>query len=494
MSRNLACAVLWLVILAGQAWAQATTQTQLLRAGDVVALSLPGEPALTGNFQIDQDGNINLAEIGPVLVAGLTVDAALAEIGRRLQVAFRDIDRLRLRLVERRLPVKVLGTVRQPGQVEVPERSSVQVAIQAAGGVAEGADLQRLQLRRGERVITFDYQRYLDTGSPGLLPALEPLDTLFVPRADRQVQVMGAVRNPGIFPWSDGLSLLEALAQAGGPTPQADLSRLQILAPSQGRDTPKTFDLAAFLTRGGDLRALPRPAPGATVIVPELAPGAEYLRAPADGSVYVLGAVGKPGRYAYGPSLRLLDLLAVANGPTQDADIENVVVTRKGPKGPEATPLNLRQFFDTGDASLLPELRVDDIVYVPGRNRSWLDESKESTVRVLGAVARPGRYRFDDSMTILDLLAEAGGPTGDALQRRIVVVNLSCCRDQARTFDLEHFARTGDFASLPVVRPGDTVYVPYLSQSNYAIFMGGVRDIFQILSTVLIVATLGGGL
>ncbi len=30
-------------------------------------------------------------------------------------------------------------------------------------------------------------------------------------------------------------------------------------------------------------------------------------------------------------------------------------------------------------------------------------------IRMLGAVHKPGRYRFHDSMTILDILAKAGG-------------------------------------------------------------------------------------
>jgi hypothetical protein len=152
--------------------------------------------------------------------------------------------------------------------------------------------------------------------------------------------------------------------------------------------------------------------------------------------------------------------------------------------------LNLHLFFETGDKSLLPRVQPGDIVYLPGRDRSWLEVSKESTVRVLGAVNTPGRYRFDDSMTILDLLAEAGGPTNDAWQEKIVVVNLSCCQDQARVFNLVNFAKTGNFTELPVVRPGDTVYVPTTANSPWAIFMSGVTDIVQILSVLVIVGVL----
>ncbi|OYW43976.1 MAG: sugar ABC transporter substrate-binding protein, partial [Azorhizobium sp. 12-66-6] len=135
---------------------------------------------------------------------------------------------------------------------------------------------------------------------------------------------------------------------------------------------------------------------------------------------------------------------------------------------------------------LLPRVRTGDVIFVPDRtNKEWFDDPAESTVRVLGAVGKPGRYRFAASMTLLDLLAEAGGPTADAYQQRIVVVNLGCCREQARVFDLVEFARTGDISVLPVVGPGDTVYVPSSAQSEWKIFVDAMRNILPVISLIL---------
>ena len=133
---------------------------------------------------------------------------------------------------------------------------------------------------------------------------------------------------------------------------------------------------------------------------------------------------------------------------------------------------------------------MGDTIYVPEKNRIWLDQSKESTVRVLGAINKPGRYPFDDSMTLLDLLAEAGGPDGNAYIQKITVVNLSCCRDQARSFDLSAFSRTGHFEDLPVLRAGDTVYVPQREESNLEIVRAGLRDVFQLISMTALLGLL----
>ena len=43
-----------------------------------------------------------------------------------------------------------------------------------------------------------------------------------------------------------------------------------------------------------------------------------------------------------------------------------------------------------------------DVIYIPEKTRHWLEVPSASTVKVLGAVGEPGRYTFDDTMTLLD--------------------------------------------------------------------------------------------
>ena len=154
------------------------------------------------------------------------------------------------------------------------------------------------------------------------------------------------------------------------------------------------------------------------------------------------------------------------------------------------TRVNLAAYFETGDDTLLPRLLPGDVIFFPDRNRNWLEQQPGNVVRVLGAVGKPGRYPLTDNMSILDLLAEAGGPSRDALDTRIVVVNLSCCSNEARTFDLQAFARSGDFSQLPVVRPGDTIYVPTLQQSDWRLFFDNLRDVVSVVTIFLLLKAL----
>jgi protein involved in polysaccharide export with SLBB domain len=234
---------------------------------------------------------------------------------------------------------------------------------------------------------------------------------------------------------------------------------------------------------------------GYTITVPEQlsAPNdtrGTWLRQEAERSIYVMGSVGAPGRYAFDAKLSFLDILSAANGPTTAADLQNIRITHRGEGRDRVSRLNLAAYFETGDDTLMPRIRPGDVIYVPDRNRNWLETPANNVVRVLGAVGKPGRYPITEGMTILDLLAEAGGTAGTALDTRIVVVNLSCCANEARTFDLQKFARTGDFAMLPVVRPGDTVYVPSTAQSEWRIFFEGFRDVVSILSVIALLKVL----
>ena len=135
-------------------------------------------------------------------------------------------------------------------------------------------------------------------------------------------------------------------------------------------------------------------------------------------------------------------------------------------------------------------MKTGDTIYIPEKNRIWVDESKESTIRVLGAINKPGRYRFNDSMTLLDLLAEAGGPSDVAYLEKISVVNHALDKGQARTFNLVKFSRTADFRSIPVLRAGDTVYIPNKDESTMKQVSVVIKDVFQVVATIALIGAL----
>ncbi|MEA1938536.1 MAG: SLBB domain-containing protein, partial [Pseudomonadota bacterium] len=345
---------------------------------------------------------------------------------------------------------------------------------------------------------------YTETGK-GSLPVINAGDAIFIPEKldvnekswlrvspQRAVKMIGAINRPGRYEWDDSMSLLDLIAHAGGPDVSADISKVQILKGEDPSSPMISFDLETFLG-GRSGMELPNIEGGDTVMVPELPRDptdnkAMWTRQSSERSIYVMGAVGAPGRYAFTYDLHFLDILTAADGPTVSADLRNIRIMHRSCCNGQVSHVDLARYFETGDESLLPAVYNEDVIYVPNINRNWLEVKKESTVRVLGAVRLPGRYEYSDQMTLLDVLAEAGGPATTALQDRIVVVNLSSGKggEDARIFDLVKFAKTGDFDKLPVLRAGDTVYVPDSTVSNWNIFMRYVRDIATIATLAAI--------
>lgn len=406
--------------------------------------------------------------------------------------------------------VYVMGEVAKPGAYEGKEAATFIDILANAGGPTRFAESRQIRIiRRDGTTVPFDLTLFSEGRMTDPIPQIQPGDAIFVPEKldqnekswlkvspSRAVRVIGEVVRPSRVEWSDEMSLMDLLAHVGGPTSRADTSRIEVVTPIGGNRTQTSIlNLDTFINEGRPDSELPPIRAGSTVRVHDLPDDpvdnkSKWIRQSSDSSIYVFGQVGAPGRYRFTEEMHFLDILSAADGPTADADLHNIRITHLDGKHARVSRLNLALFFETGDANLLPEVNIGDTIYIPEKNRNWLDRPKETTVRVLGAVNKPGRYNFDDHMTILDLLAEAGGPSNEAYIEKITVVNLSCCRDQARTFDLSEFSRTARFQDLPVLRVGDTVYVPRREESTAEKIRQGITDLFQLAGIAALIGVL----
>lgn len=682
-------------------------ENTILEPGDVLYLAFPGEDDFNRIFEIDKEGNITLPEAGTLNIAGMTLRDARATIEDKIRDLYRDISRFTVDLREKKLLIKVLGFVRKPGMVAIEANGNVQTAIQKAGGLMQGAQLDKMQIQRGNKSIPFSYKQYLDTGNQSLLPALKSTDTLFVPASplmgnvqidfdaktlaasgdasdasaalsvfgevqspgkfgyskglsivdvlmraggvtryaaveqikiissgkpttfnlkhyleqgnegnlpevapgstvfvplkeseiktgarvvyvmgevfkqgafenapdatlldilanaggptrfaesrairilkgdgtvipfdlvayteggsdktslpkiqpgdavfvpektndekdswikiptSRSVRLMGGVKSPGRYEWSDDMNLLDLISHAGGPTEKAEISAIRILPFADAGETvaPVLFNLEKFIKEGGDIADMPKIHAGYTIVVPQSPPESttnknQWLRQPSEKSIYVMGQVGSPGRYAFDETMSFLDIISAADGPTGNADIHRIRIVHRNETQAHVTELDLGRYFETGDETLLPVVKLGDTIFIPEKDKPWFDTPKESSVRILGAIGKPGRYEFRDDLTLLDLLAQAGGTTSSAMSDKIVVVNQSCCEEKARSFDLIAFVKAPDFTRLPVLRAGDTVYIPDRNDSTWKQLMDGVTDMFKVVSIVGIIGAL----
>lgn len=117
--------------------------------------------------------------------------------------------------------------------------------------------------------------------------------------------------------------------------------------------------------------------------------------------VAVLGHVNKPGRYPLDTfNVRVTDMLANAGGiATGGDDVIVLVGTRDGQR--IRRELDLPTLFQRGDADADVLLSPGDVIYV----------RRADVFYIYGEVQKPGAFRLERNMTVMQALATGGGPT-----------------------------------------------------------------------------------
>jgi polysaccharide export outer membrane protein len=161
-----------------------------------------------------------------------------------------------------------------------------------------------------------------------------------------------------------------------------------------------------------------------------------------------------PPGYVIGPD----DVLEVSFW--KDADLSREVVVR--PDGKIALPL----LNDVQAAGLTPEQLRDAVLqeakrFVEDPNPSVVVKAINSRkVFITGQVAKPGAYPLNGEMSVMQLIALAGGLTEFAKAKDIVVMRHEAGQPVAYAFNYKEIVQRKRLAQNIALRPGDTVVVP----------------------------------
>lgn len=126
--------------------------------------------------------------------------------------------------------------------------------------------------------------------------------------------------------------------------------------------------------------------------------------------VNVMGEVEMPGTYRLSSFATVFHALYQAGGVTDIGTLRNIRVLRSGR---EVASVDIYKYLFHGDSKDDIRLEEGDIVLVP---------SYDLLVEVTGCVKRPMRYEMETGEPLSQLLAYAGGFTGDAYGREVRVV------------------------------------------------------------------------
>jgi FlaA1/EpsC-like NDP-sugar epimerase/protein involved in polysaccharide export with SLBB domain/lipopolysaccharide/colanic/teichoic acid biosynthesis glycosyltransferase len=207
-------------------------------------------------------------------------------------------------------------------------------------------------------------------------------------------------------------------------------------------------------------------------------------------SVFVTGAVARPGRYGFERIPSLVDVIAQAGGAAPGADLSRVQILRREGAGRRSVTADVAAAMRDGGTATLPELRPGDTVVVPGAPTTGPGAGPVGVtlvgggVGVLGEVQRPGLYVVGTAQDLWAVLAAAGGLTarGDLSDVRVITRD-SGTQAVIKLNLKQSLARGGRGAYM--VKDGDVVFVGASGAAQFGRAFAGLQTVLSLSADVL---------
>ena len=264
------------------AWALPLAQAQeyTIGPGDVLTITVWGQPDLSRDYTVDPDGFAPFPLINRVKAGGLTarqVAASLTDLlGKDYLVNPQVIVSVKEYLSQR---VTILGETARPGVLYLTGPTTVIDVLSRAGWLSKGAGKQILLVRNhpltgsgatgGETsIMRLDLDK-IQAGNPADNVRVQADDTLFVvSRDENNFFVFGEVKRPGSYPLDKETNILEGITIAGGFTEKASPSRTRVIRVGMAGPQVVEVDMNDIVKRGHRDKAF-RLQANDVVVVPE---------------------------------------------------------------------------------------------------------------------------------------------------------------------------------------------------------------------------------
>jgi len=219
------------LLVAAPAWS--ADNDYRMGTGDVVRITVYGNPDLTTEARVGEDGGITFPLVGAVKVAGQTPAAAEKEISTRLAKGGFIVDpNVNLNIVQYRgQQISVLGRVNRPGKYTLEKVSRVSDSLALAGGIiVDAADTVTLVRTRDGKTEyrDIDVIALFKPGGEAGNELVQDGDIINVPRQP-MFYIYGEVQRPGAFRLEQNMSLVQALSLGGGVTARGTQKGIRIL-------------------------------------------------------------------------------------------------------------------------------------------------------------------------------------------------------------------------------------------------------------------------
>jgi protein involved in polysaccharide export with SLBB domain len=374
----------------------------IIGVGDEIIVDIFGLSESTKKLKVSTEGMIRFPNLGPIKLAGLTIEEAQVKIKNQAAKVYTTIVSGNTKVIVslgqiRSIRVTLVGEINKPGNYTVSSLSTIMNALYASGGPNGIGSFRKIELvRSGKPIVQFDLYDFLLKGDLSKNILLQDEDVIRVGAYETRVAVVGATKKQALFDIKKGESALDLLEFAGG---FADLGYKEMVCikrmGAKGKEvlTVKSNQLNRLALVSGD-----------TLVVDALA--TNYVN-----RITIQGAVYYPGEYGLSEIDNLKTLLSTAQ-VKENAFMDRAVLRRFNA---DLTPALLSfKIADILSDKVQIALQKEDSVFIYAKDAL----REQYTITINGEVNQPATYAFADNMRAQDLILLAGGfKEGASLQR-----------------------------------------------------------------------------
>lgn len=203
--------------------------------GDKLDVKVVGEQDLSVSVAVRPDGKITYPHVGEVLAAGLTPLQLAAKLTAELKSIVRKPDVTVTVLEGTNNKVYVIGSGVKPTCFELTTNKTL-LQILASIDDLSLADLDQGSLVRENVTLIKGFKELYQDGDVSRNQLLEGGDVVILPvLKDRFVYVTGAVSEPKTLPYREGMTVLDAIMDAGGFTKFANKNDTKVVRKTDGK-------------------------------------------------------------------------------------------------------------------------------------------------------------------------------------------------------------------------------------------------------------------
>lgn len=386
----------------------ATPLNYIIGPGDQLNINVFGVQETSIPVTVQPEGNIIIPNVGQMQISGLSIEEATKKISSQMsRTAYPTVSsgasHVNISVGQiKSISITVIGA-NKPGNYTVPSLATAFNALFVAGGPSQFGSFRKIELIRNNKIFkTIDLYRFLVNGDQSDNITLQNNDVIRIPSYKTKVIIDGYVKRPGIFQMLPNETLQDLLTYCSGFTDSAYTSSVKIVQFTGKELSVKDVEAANF----GNYQM----QNGDSVIVNKVLD--RYTN-----RITLTGAVYREGLYELTPGMSVYDLIKKADGLREDAFMQRAQIFRLN-NDLTKDMVSFNPADTMQEKSIL--LKREDSVVVT----SIFDLKDEYYISVLGEVRNPGYYNYRDSITLKDVIVQAGGFTDAAYPERIEVARL----------------------------------------------------------------------